>query len=448
MSRRSTQPARTALAALAAAALATGLVSTTATSAGAAEPEPRVKVTAPKATADKGTLKKKASKDKLGQHDRQLLEKARSKGEKRVTILLATEKGATKAVAASVKANGGFTGMTNDRIGYVRATVPTSAVEKVAGLAKVLAVDLNESIPLPDPTVESSGRAGATASVDAPGPSTPEVNPYMPTNEIGSVDFRTAHPTWDGRGVTIGVIDSGVDLDHPALQTTTTGERKIVDWVTATDPIFDGDGTWRRMLTEITGPSAVYAGRTWTLPSSGTYKVNAFSESITAASEPGGDVNRDGDTTDIFGVLYDSKTNDIWVDADQNFTFEASEKMRPYKENFDVRHFGTDNPATDIVERMPFVVEFREDVDLAPFNNPALPPTADYVNIGIVEDAHGSHVAGIAAGNSLFGGAVALWWLGQSCLDVAPYACDARKEELILLGGVTGKEADEEVGRK
>ena len=406
MSRRSTQPARTALAALAAAALATGLVSTTATSAGAAEPEPRVKVTAPKATADKGTLKKKASKDKLGQHDRQLLEKARSKGEKRVTILLATEKGATKGVAASVKANGGFTGMTNDRIGYVRATVPTSAVEKVAGLAKVLAVDLNESIPLPDPTVESSGRAGATASVDAPGPSTPEVNPYMPTNEIGSVDFRTAHPTWDGRGVTIGVIDSGVDLDHPALQTTTTGERKIVDWVTATDPIFDGDGTWRRMLTEITGPSAVYAGRTWTLPSSGTYKVNAFSESITAASEPGGDVNRDGDTTDIFGVLYDSKTNDIWVDADQNFTFEAGEKMRPYKENFDVRHFGTDNPATDIVERMPFVVEFREDVDLAPFNNPALPPTADYVNIGIVEDAHGSHVAGIAAGNSLFGGAV------------------------------------------
>ncbi|HNV42232.1 MAG TPA: hypothetical protein PKM37_11655, partial [Ornithinibacter sp.] len=167
MPRRSTQPARTALAALAAAALAAGLVSTTATSAGAAEPEPRVKVTAPKATADKGTLKKKASKDKLGQHDRQLLEKARSKGEKRVTILLATEKGATKGVAASVKANGGFTGMTNDRIGYVRATVPTSAVEKVAGLAKVLAVDLNESIPLPDPTVESSGRAGATASVDA-----------------------------------------------------------------------------------------------------------------------------------------------------------------------------------------------------------------------------------------------------------------------------------------
>ena len=44
--------------------------------------------------------------------------------------------------------------------------------------------------------------------------------------------------------------------------------------------------------------------------------------------------------------------------------------MRPYKENFDVGHFGTDNPATAIAEPMPFVVEFREDVDLSPYGGP------------------------------------------------------------------------------
>ncbi|HSF98691.1 MAG TPA: S8 family serine peptidase [Ornithinibacter sp.] len=403
MSRRPTHAARTALATLAAAALAAGLVPATATAAGTAEPDPRANVTAPRATPDKDVVKRTGPKDKLGQHDRTLLEKARTEGEKRVTLLIATEKGATESVAASVRANGGFTGMTNDRIGYVRATVPTASVEKVAGLATVLAVDLNESIPLPDPSVEAAGRAGATASVDAPGPSTPEANPYLPTNETGSVDFRAAHPTWDGRGVTIGVIDSGVDLDHPSLQTTTTGQRKIVDWVTATDPLFDGDATWRAMLSDVTGPTASYQGSTWTLPSTGTYKINRFSESITAASEPGGDVNRDGDTSDRFGVLFNPSTNDTWVDANQNLTFEAGERMRPYKENFDVRHFGTDNPATDVVERMPFVVEYRKGVDVTPAG---LPGTADFVNIGIVEDAHGSHVAGIAAGNSLFGGAV------------------------------------------
>ena len=158
-------------------------------------------------------------------------------------------------------------------------------------------------------------------------------------------------------------MDSGVDLDHPALQTTTTGERKIVDWVTATDPVLEGDGTWRAMLTAVTGPTFTYAGATWTAPA-GTWKVNRFAEAITAARRRGaGDVNRDGDTTDMFGILYDPVTHDIRVDVNQNHDFTDDAVMRPYKEKFDVGHFGTDNPATAIVERMPFVVEYREDVE-------------------------------------------------------------------------------------
>ena len=399
--------ARVALAAIAATALASGVVSTTASAA--PKPDPSAAVTAPRATPDRGEIKGQARKDKLGQHDRALLGQARAKGDKRVTLLLATERGSTTSVVASVKANGGFTGTTNDRIGYVRATVPTSAVEKITGLAKVLAVDLDESIPLPDPSADKGSAAGAAAAASGPGYGTPDANPYMPTRETRSTDFKAVHPTWDGRGVTIGVIDSGVDLDHPALQTTTTGAKKIVDWVTSTDPIFDGDFTWRRMTTGVTAAADrtfTAAGSTWTAPAAGSYKFSRFSEAITAGSEPEGDVNRDGDTTDLFGVLYNSATNDIWVDANQDLVFEAGEKMRPYKESYQVGHFGTDDPSTDVVERMPFVVEFREDVDLSPYGDPTLPATADFVNIGIVQDAHGSHVAGIAAANGLFGGAM------------------------------------------
>lgn len=379
-----------------------GVVAATVAPVASAEPGGTVSK-APSAKAEKDQVKKAQKKDKLGQHDRELLNTAQQKGTKRVTLMLATEKGATKDVVKAVKAQGGWTSTVNDRIGYVRASVPTTKVDKVAGILKVIAVDLDESIPLPNPAVERGSKAAA-ATVSAPGKSTPDSNPYMPTRDQGSVDFKKKNPAWDGRGVTIGVIDSGVDLDHPALKTTSTGERKIVDWVTATDPIFDADATWRAMLTDATGPRAAYLGSTYTLPTSGTYKISRFSEAITAASEPGGDVNRDGDTTDRFGVLYDTATNDIWVDANQNLTFEASEKMRPYKEKYDVRYFGTDNPKTSIVERMPFTVEFRQDVSLAPYQDPTLPATADFVNIGIVEDAHGSHVAGIAAGHSLFGG--------------------------------------------
>jgi len=42
-----------------------------------------------------------------------------------------------------------------------------------------------------------------------------------------------------------------------------------------------------------------------------------------------------------------------------------------------------------------------------------------------------------------FGGSVGLWWLGQSFMDVAIYANDARSGQLPLLGGVTGSEVED-----
>ena len=39
-----------------------------------------------------------------------------------------------------------------------------------------------------------------------------------------------------------------------------------------------------------------------------------------------------------------------------------------------------------------------------------------------------------------FGGAVALWWLGQSTMDLAPYIYDARSGQLLLIGGFIGRE--------
>lgn len=42
-----------------------------------------------------------------------------------------------------------------------------------------------------------------------------------------------------------------------------------------------------------------------------------------------------------------------------------------------------------------------------------------------------------------FGAAVALWWLAESFMDIAPYINDARALDLVLLGGVTGKEVED-----
>ena len=41
-----------------------------------------------------------------------------------------------------------------------------------------------------------------------------------------------------------------------------------------------------------------------------------------------------------------------------------------------------------------------------------------------------------------FGASVALWWTAESLMDTAPYIDDARTLDLMLIGGVTGKETD------
>lgn len=42
-----------------------------------------------------------------------------------------------------------------------------------------------------------------------------------------------------------------------------------------------------------------------------------------------------------------------------------------------------------------------------------------------------------------FGAAVGLWWFAESLMDLAPYINDARALDLVLLGGVTGKEVED-----
>ncbi|MGW4320279.1 S8 family serine peptidase [Streptomyces sp. NPDC004684] len=354
----------------------------------------------------------KSASAKLGPDDADLLASAKADGAKNVTMMIATAPGQTEQVAAQLDAvKGGSVGRTYDQVGYVRATVPTAkadaAIAAAEKLSSVHAIDLRQEIQLDDPTPAGDAAKGASGkksgTYPAPGKNTPAENPYNPSFETGAVDFVKQNPKADGRGVTIGILDSGVDLGHPALQKTTTGERKIVDWVTATDPILDGDATWRPMVNAVSGPQFGYGGQTWTAPA-GSYQISTFKESATAGGDAKGDANRDGDTTDSWGVLYDPAAGTVRVDLNNNYDFTDDTPMKPYKEDHQVGYFGTDDPKTDVAERQPFVVQIRKDVPMDPYGGSWVGKKADFVNIGVIESEHGTHVAGITAANGLFGG--------------------------------------------
>jgi subtilisin family serine protease len=165
----------------------------------------------------------------LSKRDRELLAEAIVNGKPTITLLIAAAPGANNKVASGIQKLGGNVRYREDGISYISAIVPTNKVEAVAVLSGVQSIDLNEIIPLDDPRPE--GVVGVIAQ-PPPSAATPRINPYMPTQDIGAAQFVDANPTWDGRGVTIGIVDTGVSLDHPSLLMTSTGERKIIDWVT------------------------------------------------------------------------------------------------------------------------------------------------------------------------------------------------------------------------
>ncbi|MFI0719911.1 S8 family serine peptidase [Streptomyces sp. NPDC021224] len=404
-------------------ALAAGLVAAlTAASpalAAADTPAPTLPAQAPANTAptapDGTGAPGKDADDKLGAADAEALAKAKADGDKTVTFMVAGKPGSTAEISSRLHAQGASVGRTFDQLGYVRATVPTAKADAALGAAQklpqVLAIDLKQEIQLDDPTpsadtaTASHGKGKPAKTYPGPGRNTPAVNPYQPAFETGAVDFVKHNPAADGRGITIGILDSGVDVGHPALQKTTTGQRKIVDWVTSTDPILDGDATWRPMVTAVSGPSFTASGRAWTAPA-GSYLFSTFAEAATKGGDANGDLNRDGDTTDVWGVLYDQAAGTVRVDLDNDGDFTDETAMKPYKDGYQIGHFGTDNPATAISESVPFTIEIRKDVPMDPYGGTWVGKKADFVNIGVVEAEHGTHVAGITAANGLFGGAM------------------------------------------
>jgi dipeptidyl aminopeptidase/acylaminoacyl peptidase len=353
----------------------------------------------------------------LSKMSREALALAHARASNQAMTMIAAAPGSAAEVSAHVRQIGGEVLREEHDIDYVRALVPLAEVHGLAGHPRVAALDLASSwsdrlvydqvgdtglaLVAPASPKATAGPVPDTAMSDppAPGPNTPADNPYMPIRDMHATHFRTAYPTFDGRGVTIAVLDSDLpDILTPELATALDLDGhevpKIADLLTATDPRAGTDPMWVQMTITVDAVDGVFEHEDWSYraPYDGRFRFGLFDERRVRGALRG-DVNRDGNppgSSGLFGILWDEATDEIRVDTRQDFDFTNERPLRPYGVRQDVGVFGVEDPSTPERETVGFGVQIDQ--------------AREYVALLLGASSHASGTVGVAGANRLFGG--------------------------------------------
>ena len=212
----------------------------------------------------------------------------------------------------------------------------------------------------------------------------------MPLHATGVTMFRQAHPTWDGRGVLIAIMDSGIDPLVDGLQTTSTGSPKLVD-------LRDFSGEGRIALAKVTpeGDAVTVGGKVLNgfgrlrgQNAAGPWYAGTLRE-IPLGDAPASDVNWNNVVGDTLAVLV-TKASDGWVllaDFDGDGSLANEKPVHDYlvaQEKFGWAPAGR-------TPMLGFVANFSDQG-----GEPVLDLFFD-------NSGHGTHVAGIASGSRIYG---------------------------------------------
>ena len=219
--------------------------------------------------------------------------------------------------------------------------------------------------------------------------------PFNNTTAVGAEQFLRAHPTYDGRGVVLAVLDCGVQLGIPGLITTSDGKPKILE---CRDFTGEGDVPMvKAKLVKEGGKAALALGKErWfgagSLPhkAKGPYYLAVYNESR-LANNGLKDLNGNGKTDDKWAFLVFQTKEGFWVvypDTDMDHDFADEKGLRDYAARRDTFEFGPRNP-----KKQPTIMICSVTVR----------PQEKILEVYEPTGAHGTHVSGMAAGYHMDG---------------------------------------------
>ena len=285
---------------------------------------------------------------RMSVHNRILWNRAVVRGAPRIEVLLLTGPASIDRLAATAEKIDGRIGKRDQRIGYLRVDVPTGRLLDLVSDPLVdawhIASESKKAWYRDGPPVSNATmfRGFETLAPPRVVPEHPIDKPalavdasrasgYIADEDSGLAEWRRQHPAFDGRGVTIAIVEQGLpDFGHPAFRSALTLDgrevSKIAGIVNAID-LDSPDQTRVALDTEVrvTSSWTRVGPRTFMFPRPGTYHFGIFS------------LGAGGNLIQQFGIAEDAASGELRVDANGDGDFRNDPAMSDVNERFDVR---------------------------------------------------------------------------------------------------------------
>ena len=293
---------------------------------------------------------------RMSLHNRLLLNRAAVGHAREIQIMLAVADGETGSVRELVAQVGGRVEYSAPDVDYLRVRVPLDRAVSFVADDRIAAYQISSrskagwdrdgptevnatmfhgyertavggtgaparQLTLPALTIERSREPGYTADDDA-----------------GLGEWMREHPTFDGRGVTIAVMEIGqVEFSHPAFRhARDIAGREVPKLAGIVNAIGLDEPDETRVDLDVAVPAAStwqwIGDRTYILPRAGSYRFGMF---LLPAAD---------NLTHRFAVLRDDATGSVWVDTDGDTNFQEETPIEDVNVRVDVRTLKLTHP--------------------------------------------------------------------------------------------------------